>query len=263
VSPLFALAPPRDRPLARDAIRELRLFRRYARFGDLAAREELFRSFLPLVRSLASRYRQPGEPLDDLLQVAGLGLLKAIDRFDPERGVKFTSYAVPSIAGELKRHFRDRGWSVQVQRSDQERVLAVTACGDRLSSQLGRSPSPREIAAESELSLEEVLDALEVATSARPRSLDAPLRDDDGDYESLGAAVGVEEGGFDLVECRAVASRVLTRLPERERRVLYLRFAEDLTQSEIAERIGVSQMHVSRILRRALERARTLAEGAP
>jgi RNA polymerase sigma-B factor len=263
VSPLLALAPPRDRPLARDAVRELRLFRRYGRFGDLAARDELFRRFLPLARSLASRYRQPGEPLDDLLQVAGIGLLKAIDRYDPERGVKFTSYAAPSIAGELKRHFRDRGWSIQVHRSDQERALAVTACGERLSSRLGRSPSPREIAAESELSLEEVLHALEVATSTRPLSLDAPLRDDDGDCESVGDAVGVEEGGFDLVECRAVASRVLQLLSERERQVLYLRFVEDLKQWEIGERIGVSQMHVSRILRRALERARRLAEGAP
>ena len=261
MSPLQALAKPPRAAHAKDPARELRLFRRYARFNDTAAREELFKRFLPLAHQLANRYRQGPEPLDDLVQVAALGLLKAIDRFDADRGTRFTSFAVPCIAGELKRHFRDHGWSMSVPRPAQERALAVSACIERLSARLGRSPTMAEIAEASGLSVGEVLDAVELGTSTRPTSLDAPIPDDEAEWGSVAETIGCEEEGYELVECRAIARDVLRRLPERERRVLLLRFAEDLKQSEIGAQIGVSQMHVSRILRRALGRAQTLAEG--
>jgi RNA polymerase sigma-B factor len=229
-----------------------RLLRRY-RQGDDAARDELVARLRPVAQRLAARYRHTTEPLEDLEQVAYLGLLKAIDRFDPDRG-PFMPYAVPTILGELKRHFRDRGWALHVSRSLQERYLRVSETVDALTSELGRSPTPREIAESTGLSLEDVIEALNATTAYAPAALDAPRRTGDGDEDgALVDSLGGEDPGYELVELGATLAPVLRELPERERTILHLRFAEDLTQSEIAERIGVSQMHVSRLLRRAIE----------
>jgi RNA polymerase sigma-B factor len=240
----------------------MRLFRRYARFGDLRAREELFHRLFPLARKLASRYLRAGEPPDDLLQVAAIGLLKAIDRFDPERGIAFPTFAAPTILGELRRHFRDHTWAVRVPRSDQERVLTLNAVCVRLSAQLGRSPTCAEIAMATGWAREQVLEALEIAGAGRPISLDVPLDAATRDSSTLTEILGDEELGFERVEDRAALVCALRRLPDRERQVLVLYFFEGLKQSEIASRMGISQMHVSRILRRALDRAGALVKGA-
>jgi RNA polymerase sigma-B factor len=240
---------------------EERLVRRY-RQGDLAARDELVERMLPLARRLASRYRHTAEAQEDLEQVASLGLLKAIDRYDPELG-PLVRYAVPSILGELKRHFRDRGWGMRVSRSLQERYLKVSEAIDNLTGELGRSPVPRDIAKATGLSLEDVLEALEASTAYAPAALDAPRGGLDEDPGTIGETIGVEEPGFERVELGQSISPALRELPERERRILHLRFVEDLTQSEIAEEIGVSQMHVSRLLRRSIDRLRETAEDQP
>jgi RNA polymerase sigma-B factor len=182
-----------------------------------------------------------------------MGLLKAIDRFDPERG-SFTQYAVPTILGELKRHFRDRGWGVHVSRSLQERVLKVGKSIDELTGKLGRSPAPRDIAAATGYTLEEVLEAMDAASAFTPAPLDAPRGDGEDEGVTLGESLGATDERFELVELGAALAPALRKLPERERVILHLRFVEDLTQSEIAERVGVSQMHVSRLLRRSIER---------
>ena len=238
------------------------LFRAYAMTGDFAAREELVRRFMPLAAQLARRYSNSREPLDDLLQVASLGLIKAIDRYELGRGAAFSSFAVPTILGELKRHFRDVGWAVHVPRALQELTLRVRSEVDELSRRHGRSPTPAEIAASLGEPVEAVVEALESATAHHAVSLDAPLRAGDSDdrdaawHERLGA----EEDGYDRAEWRGSLERGIRALPERDRMILALRFDEELTQSEIAERIGVSQMHVSRLLRRALDRLRAVAE---
>jgi RNA polymerase sigma-B factor len=233
-----------------------RLFRRYARFGDLAARDELFERFLPLARGLARRYHRGTEPLDDLVQVASIGLLNAIVRFDPERGREFTTYAIPTIVGELKRYYRDYGWAMKVSRGDKDRVVALNRAVEELSGRRGRSPTPRELADHATMSLEDVLRTLELSAAAWPASLEEPSDRSDGEPCTLGESVGGEDPRLELVESRDVVERTVRTLSEREHRVLYLRFVEDLTQSEIGDRIGVSQMQVSRILRRALERSR-------
>ena len=240
-----------------------RLLRRYHEHGDLAAREELIVRFVPLARQLASRYRHAGEPLEDLVQVACLGLLKAVDRFEPARGHAFTKYAVPTMLGELKRHFRDKGWSVHVPRATQELVLKVSEAMGTLPSKLGRSPRPRDIALQVGAPVEQVLEAMEAATAYEATSLDAP-RPGDHDDESWtwSDSLSTEEKGFELVEIGETLRGTLTALPPRERLILRLRFEEDLTQAEIAERVGVSQMHVSRLLRRSLERLRAGAGAA-
>jgi RNA polymerase sigma-B factor len=236
------------------------LFERYHRTGDPLARDELIRRCLPLARSLAGRYARAGQSLEDLVQVANIGLIKAVDRFDPTRGIAFSSFAVPSILGELKRHFRDHGWAARVPRPLQERVLKVTACSERLSSKLGRSPKPGEIAAATGLGVEEVLEALEAATAFDSMSLDAPLsRDDDGGGTTYADSVGAVDERLEMIEYRSVVAATIHALPPREREVLVLRFAEDMTQSEIAARVGVSQMHVSRLIRRSLERLQAVA----
>lgn len=246
------------RPAARrDHRREQRLLLRLARFDDQAARAELAERFLPLANGLARRYRRPGEPLDDLTQVASVALLKALDRFDPERGHEFSTYAVPTIIGELKRYFRDLDWVVRLPRHEQELALEVNGLAQELSRRLGRSPSPQEIAAQSRLTVEEVLAGLKAATARRPQSLDGPAQS--GDESPFADSLTCEEEGFARVELRDVVSRSLRGLSAREHEVVYLRFFEDRTQAEIAERIGVSQMQVSRILARALERAYHLA----
>jgi len=246
---------PQVRALERDEL----LFSRYQAEGDMLAREKLVERFLPLARRLARRYERASEPLDDLVQVASVGLVKAIDRFEPEHGAGFSSYAVPTILGELKRHFRDAGWALHVPRGMQERVLKVNEAIERLSGPLGGSPSPQQVAAELNLPVEEVLEAMEAGAAYDTVSLDAPLRSSDDDRASLADSLGREDDRLDLVEHSAGLSRALRAMPERERSILYLRFAEGLTQVEIAERVGISQMHVSRLIRRALERLRVVA----
>jgi len=230
---------------------EEELLRRYAG-GDVSAREELARRHMPLARRLAGRYRHTGEAQDDLEQVAYLGLLKAIDRYDAGRG-PFVRYAVPNIMGELKRHFRDKGWGLHVPRSVQERVLLVNKASEALSGKLGRSPTPRDVAEHSGLALEDVLEAMDAASAYTPAALDAPQPGAEGEGErTLGDTLGGDDAHYEMVELGEAIAPAFQALPEREQTILKLRFIEDLTQSEIAERIGVSQMHVSRLLRRSL-----------
>jgi RNA polymerase sigma-B factor len=242
---------------------EERLFERVHDHGDLSARAELVERFLPLARKLARRYEHASEPLEDLVQVASLGLLKAIDRFDPSRGDAFSSYAVPTILGELKRHFRDTGWALHVPRGMQERVLQVNAAMEVLSSDLGHSPSPQQVALKLRMPVEQVLEAMEAGAAYDTTSLDRPRHSrDDKDSGTIADSVGGADERFGLVEDRATIGRGLKALPERERTILYLRFAEGLTQAEIAERVGISQMHVSRLIRRAIDRMRVVAGAA-
>ncbi|HKP20984.1 MAG TPA: SigB/SigF/SigG family RNA polymerase sigma factor [Thermoleophilaceae bacterium] len=241
---------------------ERQLLVRYHEEGDIAAREELCERFLPLARDLALRYTYTDEPLEDLVQVASLGLIKAVDRFEPGRGTKFTSYAAPTILGELKRHFRDKGWSLHVPRELQERTLAVSRATEVLSKELGRSPKVREVAAHLGCSSEQVLEAQEAAASYEAASLDAPAARDDDESASLVDLLGDTDDSYELVEDRQAIASTWSELPEVERQVLELRFMHDLTQREIGERIGYSQMHVSRLLRRALNRLETAAAAA-
>jgi RNA polymerase sigma-B factor len=227
---------------------------RYHLEGDIAAREELVQRFMPLARDLALRYVYADEQFDDLLQVASLGLLKAIDRYEPGRGSKFTSYAAPTILGELKRHFRDKGWAVHVPRDLQERALSVSHEREVLSKQLGRTPTVKEIAASLGRTPEEVLEATEAAGSYEAASLDAPASREDDEAGPLVDLIGREDAALSLVESREAILHTWGELPDIERKVLRLRFTEDLTQREIGERVGYSQMHVSRLLRRALKR---------
>ena len=246
----------------RSAARRLErlLFHRCQRDGDLAARRQLIERYLPLARSLARRYEMRGEPLDDLVQVASLGLVKAIDRFDPERGLSFSSYAVPTMLGELRRYFRDSGWALHVPRGLQERVLRVNEAMQRLSGELGRSPSPQLVAQELNLPVEEVLEAVEATAAFDTTSLDAPLPSGDGERRTVADGFGELDERLEFIEERASIAPALKSLPERERLILHLRFVEDLTQSEIAQRIGISQMHVSRLIRRALEHLRVAGQ---
>jgi RNA polymerase sigma-B factor len=233
-----------------------RLLVRYHREGDPAAREALVERFLPLARQLARRYQRGGEQLDDLVQVASLGLLKAVDRFDPARETAFSSFAVPTILGELKRHFRDKGWSVRVPRDLQELAVKVDRTADEMSRELGRAPTPAEIAERTGTTLEQVLEAREASAAYRAVSLDRPRTDDEEDGDSYADAFGVEDPGYRIAEASATVERLMEVLSEREREVLRLRFEEDLTQSEIGARVGVSQMHVSRLIRQSIARLR-------
>ena len=257
-----AVAPGASASSALRADEDRRLLVRYHRYGDQAAREALVQRLLPLARRMARRYRRSDEPLDDLVQVAALGLIKAIDRFDPARETAFSSYAVPTMLGELKRYFRDNGWAVHVPRGMQERVMRVDSAVKDLSRRKGRSPSVDEVAEVLSLSPEQVLEAMEAAGAYDAISLEAHRFGDDGDGETYAESIGVEDGRFELVEYGATIASTLAALPARDRVVLHLRFVEDLTQAEIADRVGLSQMHVSRLIRRALERLRTVAEHA-
>jgi RNA polymerase sigma-B factor len=243
------------------ARRDRRLLER-AHAGDQAARAALVERFLPLARQLARRYQRGGEMLDDLNQVASLGLLKAIDRFDPNRATAFSSFAVPTILGELKRHFRDKGWSVRVPRDLQELAVKLEPTTELLLRELGRAPTLAEIAKRLDTSVELVLEAREAAAAYRAVSLDRPRDDDDEGADSLGQSVGIDDPGFGVAEDAATVEQLMRVLSEREREVLRLRFVEDLTQAEIGMRVGVSQMHVSRILRHAIARLRAAAEEA-
>ena len=251
---------PEDVSPSERAREDHRLLRRYHGDGEVAARDELVQRFLPLARQLARRYQRGNEPLDDLIQVASIGLVKAVDRFDPERGTAFSSYAVPTILGELKRYFRDAGWAVHVPRGMQERVMSVNQAINRLSRDLGRSPTAGEIAAEIGMEIEVVLEALEAAIAYDAVSLDTPRTSEEEDGDTYADTVGVIDERFELVEYQSAIGPTMRALPPRDRLVLKLRFEEDLTQLEIAERIGVSQMHVSRLIRRALKRLRTVAD---
>jgi RNA polymerase sigma-B factor len=241
------------------ALEERQLFARYQRSGDRDAHEALVQRFLPLARSLARRYERSSEPLDDLVQVASLGLLKAIDRFDPARSVAFSSFAVPTIMGELKRHFRDKGWWLRVPRDLQELAVRVERVAEELTPELGRAPTPAEIAQRIGVSVEQVLDAHEAAGAYRPIPLDPPRADAEDDWHTIDA-FSVEEHGYELAEQGATLERLMTVLSDRERELLRLRFAEDLTQSEIGARVGISQMHVSRMIRQIADRLREAAE---
>jgi len=238
------------------------LWARFVKDRDPAIREELVRRYLPFAKNLALRYRGASESFDDLLQVASLGLVNAIDRFDPDRGAPFTAFASPTILGELKRHFRDKGWSLHVPRDLQERTLAVSRATETLSTELGRSPKVREVAEHLGCSTEQVLEAQEAAASYEAASLDAPTARDDGESASLVDMLGTQDASYELVEDREAIASTWSALPEVERQVVQLRFMHDLTQREIGERIGYSQMHVSRLLRRALNRLENAATAA-
>jgi len=231
-----------------------------ARRGDGRARDELASRFMPLARSLALRYQRSGEPLDDLLQVASLGLVKAIDRFDPDRAIAFSSYAVPTILGEIKRYFRDRTWAVRVPRGLQELSMRVDRAVSALSEDLHRSPSVKEIAADVGASEEAVLEALQAGGAYRAVSFEAPTGGSGEDAATLADSVGVDESGFDRAEERATLDALLEAVGAREREVLRLRFEQDMTQAEIGAVIGVSQMQISRIIRQALQRLRDAAD---
>jgi RNA polymerase sigma-B factor len=242
-------------PQDRRACEESVLFERLARDGDARDRHALVERFLPLARSLAARYQRSGEPFDDLLQVASLGLLKAIDGFDPDRGIAFASYAVPTILGEIKRYFRDRTWAVHVPSHLQELTLRVERAVGELAEELRRQPSVAEIVVAVGADEEAVLEALQAGSAYRARSFDEPTGGGE-DAVTLGESIGVHEHGFAHVEARATFSALLAVVTTREREVLRMRFEEDMTQAEIAAAIGASQMHVSRIIRGALARIR-------
>jgi RNA polymerase sigma-B factor len=255
------LRPPaaRDDRLAREA-EERWLFARYRRGNDPAAREALVERFLPLARQLARRYQRDDVPLEDLVQVGSLGLLNAIDRFDSERGTAFSSFAVPTIAGELKRYFRDKAWSVRVPRDLNELSLRVDRTTELLMNRLGRMPTASDIAEHLDITVEEVRQAREAGAAYRADSLDRPASEDDQDGARLVDALGGDDPEFGRAEQSATLERLLRALTDRQREILRLRFSEDLTQSEIGERLGLSQMQISRLLRQAIGRLRETAE---
>jgi RNA polymerase sigma-B factor len=235
---------------------EAELWRRFVRTRDPAIREELVGRNLAFAKRLARRYRGASESYDDLLQVASLALVNAVDRFDPDRGIPFSAFASPTILGELKRHFRDRAWTVRVPRGLHDRMAQVDKAVSELTEMLQRSPSISEIAERLELEPTDVLEVLEANHNRRPLSLDRPVGGEDSEEASPADWVGEEDKNFELIEGRVALDAALPHLDERERLVLKLRFVNDMTQSQIAEQIGHSQMHVSRILRRALARVR-------
>jgi RNA polymerase sigma-B factor len=242
--------------------REERLLARYRDTGDLAAREALIAEMLPLAKRLAGRYRHSGESQEDLEQVACIGLIKAVDRYEPDVG-PFVRYAVPNILGELRRHFRDKGWGMHVPRTVQENFLRVNEAMEQLSGRLRRTPTARDVAEATGMSLEDVIEALDAGRSYSPAALDAPQPGDD--FEGgrvLGDTLGAIDRNYDYVELGQAIAPAFKVLPKREQAIVHLRFVEDLTQSEIAERVGISQMHVSRLLRRALERLHSAVEPA-
>jgi RNA polymerase sigma-B factor len=238
------------RELARHTDEEL--LDTYHREGDPSARDELVDRFMPFARKLAVRYMHSREPLDDLVQVACLGLLNAIDRFDPDHGKKFTTFAAPTILGEIKRYFRDKGWAVHVPRDLQERAVALSRHTERLSNELGRSPTLVELADALGCTIEQTVEAIDAGENYQLTSLDAPVASDDEDRRALADMLGSEDDGYELAEDRhALASR-WAELPEQQRQVLGLRLVHGLTQREISQRIGYSQMHVSRLLRKSM-----------
>jgi len=233
------------------------LLRKYHEEGDLAAREKLIEQYMSLVRSLARRYSYRGEQLEDLVQIGAIGLIKAIDRFDLDRGVELTTYATPNIIGEIKRHFRDKGWSVRVPRGLQELNVQLSRLVESLTVQLGRSPTIPELAKAAGVEEESVLEALESGRAYSSLSLSVGSGGGEGD-EDLDPmeSIGTEEHEFEVSEDRAVLAPGFRVLDDRERKILQLRFFDGLTQSQIAQQVGISQMHVSRLIRRSLEKIR-------
>jgi RNA polymerase sigma-B factor len=245
--------PAAESPEAR-RLEDDRLLLSYHREGNLEARDELVVRFMPLARQLAARYRHAGEPLEDLVQVACVGLIKAVDRYNPDRGNGFTRYAVPTMLGEIKRHFRDKGWAVRVPRRLQELRLALTTATAELSQQHGRSPTVHELAEKLAISEEEVLEGLESANAYSTLSLDVPDTDDES--PAVADTLGAEDEALEGVEYRESLKPLLEDLPPREKRILLLRFFGNMTQSQIAQEVGISQMHVSRLLARTLAQLR-------
>jgi RNA polymerase sigma-B factor len=220
-------------------------------------REELVQLHLPLVDHCARRFTNRGEPLDDLVQVGTIGLIKSVDRFDTERGVEFSTYATPTIIGEIKRYFRDKGWAIRVPRRLQELRMSISSVTGDMSQELGRSPTPREIADKIGVSVEEVMEGIESANAYSTLSLDAGDNNDEGSGSSMLDTLGMDDEALNHVEIRESIKPLIEALPAREKRILLLRFFRGMTQSQIAEEIGVSQMHVSRLLNRTLEQLRT------
>src|SRR3954452_7567520 len=239
------------------------LLRRYHEHGDISARQELIERHVDFVRRLAQRYARRGEQLEDLTQVGCVGLIKAIDRYDGGFGASLTTYAAPNVLGEIKRHFRDRGWSVRVPREIQELNVKLTKTVDELTTKLGRSPRVEELAQATHTTIEQVLEALESSSAYSALSLsEGPDTDEDGGgpMETLGE----DDEAYEQSEQRMTLATGIQRLPARERAILHLRFFEGLTQSEIADRVGISQMHVSRLIRNSLDRMRDeLERGDP
>jgi len=243
----------------RDRLRTLateELFELRGRDDDAAVREELVRRFEPLARSVARRYHSRGEPIDDLTQVANVGLLKAIDRFDPARGYAFTSYATPTMLGELKRYFRDSGWAVHVPRGVKERAVELAGATEKLSSRLGRSPSLGELARELGVSEEQTLEAIEAFHARHAAPLEQGSDDEESTSLSPAQLLGAEDERLEQAEYLSMIAKGVEALSESDRMILFLRFGRDLTQSEIARRVGTSQMQVSRLLRAAIEKIR-------
>ncbi|WSC82517.1 RNA polymerase sigma factor SigF [Streptomyces virginiae] len=255
--PVFAATPalpdPRDRSGARALFIELRALPDGS-VEKAELRNQLVRMHLPLVEHLARRFRNRGEPLDDLTQVATIGLIKSVDRFDPDRGVEFSTYATPTVVGEIKRHFRDKGWAVRVPRRLQELRLSLTTATAELSQQHGRSPTVHELAERLGISEEEVLEGLESANAYSTLSLDVPDTDDES--PAVADTLGAEDEALEGVEYRESLKPLLEGLPPREKRILLLRFFGNMTQSQIAQEVGISQMHVSRLLARTLAQLR-------
>src|ERR687884_1061880 len=241
------------------AAREQELLRRIHGHGDMRARDQLAEEMLPLARALAGRYTGRGEPLDDLVQVACVGIMKAIEGFDLARDVRFSSYATPTVLGEIKRHFRDRTWAMRVPRGMQELQLEVAKKRDQLTGELGRSPTVQELAEAVDAPFEEVLATIQSSSARRTRSLEEPT----GDDVTLADSLGDHDPELDRAEMRALLDGAFGVLSERDREVLRLRFELDMTQTEIADRIGVSQMQVSRLIRQSLARLRMDIERRP
>jgi len=253
-----ARATPTER--ARRQRQDQRLIQRHRR-GEHGARDQLIERYMPLARSLALRYRRASEPLDDLVQVASVGLVKAVDRWDPDRGLAFSSYAVPTILGELRRYFRDATWDVRPARDMQELCLAVEEAREAMWSELGRSPTVGDVAGHLGRPPKQVVEALHATEGRSLRSLDAPVHEEEGDSASAGELIGRLDPEFDRVEAGVTIEHLTAILDERSREILRLRFRHDLLQSEIAERVGCSQMHVSRIIRSSLEKLYAYGSG--
>jgi RNA polymerase sigma-B factor len=237
---------------ARDA-EDRELIRRAQQDPDPRVRAQTIEAFMPLAKSLARRYHRGEEPLEDLEQVAALGLLKAVKGYDPDRGSAFASFAVPTIVGELRRHFRDKGWAIRVPRDLQELALAVQRKADVMNTEIGRPPTAEELAEKLGRDVEDVLEAREALRAMRPASLDRPGQAADDEDDIPLQRIGDIDPGYERTEEAVTIGRLVRDLPERERRILALRFSGDLTQSEIGEQLGISQMHVSRLLRRTID----------
>ncbi|HEY0277744.1 MAG TPA: SigB/SigF/SigG family RNA polymerase sigma factor [Solirubrobacterales bacterium] len=243
------------RPAGLEKVHEAALWKRFQSRRDQDAREELIALYLPMARRMAGRYSGVVEPYDDLLQVASIGLLNAVDRFDPGRDIPFAAFAKPTIMGELKRYFRDKVWTIRVPRAIHDRMARIEAATEEFS----RPPSPKEVAARLQIDVTEVLEALEAQQNRRPLGLEAPIGGEEGDL-STPEWLGKSDDSYELIEDRMTLERVLPGLDEREQKVLRMRFVEELPQTRIAAEIGCSQMHVSRLLRSILKRLREEAE---